>query len=287
MNGILRHKSSYLLTGVFVAIGALVLDAPVHATSRLPNIPKNEVALNTSNLCRGASRALQNFQSDFGTLLAFICSSDGQATPLLESLVANPHQGQGPISVTSVGLPVNGQNVDLIFAVALAFDGLNPVDALVGEEKHAIRSYQSASSDEDGLSMQFAFLPPEKNTGECDTKFKISQNVSITGPGAEGLGNDGKDTSIHELRLFRMYPDNFDFFISGRSLVKPTPLFAKSSVIRAFMPWPSDPRKTISVSILHFNVKNLGSEERTKNTFEKFIVSNLAELYATQSARKE
>ena len=253
-NGILRIQCTQLIIGVFVAVGSLAPHQGASASSRLPEIPKNEIEVKTENLCKGSNTALQSFQADFGELLRLICTPEGQATPLLDTLVATPYQGQGDLSLTTVGFSANGDNVDIIFAVAMAFDRLNPVDALIGEEKHAIVPYKSARGDQDGLTMNFAFLEPEKNVGECDTKFKVTQDVAITGPGARALGNDGKDKSIHELRLFRLYPNNFDFFVSGRSLIEPTPLFAKSSVIRAFMPLPSDPSKTTSVTILHLSL---------------------------------
>lgn len=237
---------------------------------------RNVLPLNGNSFCAGVTNAMKTSTQNMSEEIAAICNG-GTPTPLLAQLWASPYEGVGqPTPQTIRIVPIDEDTSEIFIAYAMRIPKKS-VQTLLGEEKHAIVPYDSGPT-EDPMKMSFKFLEPPKNTGDCDTAFTLEQLVQVR------TAVNFDDTTKHELKLYLMHPNNFDFFMAGRTLVAPSTQFKRSVVVRGFMTDPNDATKTLATTVLHFVMNSREQHERMVAAFMEFIRADMLALYNEQKS---
>ncbi len=241
----------------------------------IPPAPRNPLPLTGANFCAGVQNAMKTSKQNMAEEIALICNGNAP-TPLLASLWSAPFEGVGvPTPVNIRVVPIDEETSEILLAYSMRLPKKS-VQTLLGEEKHAVVPYDSGNNAEDPMKMSFKFLDPPANTGDCDTGFLVEQFVQVPGR--------FDDTTQHELKLYLMHPNNFDFFMAGRTLVAPSTQFKRSVVFRGFLTDPADASKTISTTILHFVMNSREQHERMVAAFMEFIRADMLALFNEQKS---
>lgn len=237
---------------------------------------RNVLPLNGNSFCAGVANAMKTAKQSMSEEIGVICNGSAP-TAMLSTLWASPYEGVGQPTPTSIRVvPIDENTSELFLAYSMRIPKKS-VQTLLGEEKHAIVPYDSGAT-QDPMKMSFKFLEPPKNTGDCDTSFTLEQLVQVR----TNVRFD--DTSKHELKLYLMHPNNWDFFMAGRTLVAPTEQFKRSVVVRGFMTDPNDPNKTIATTVLHFVMNSREQHERMTAAFMEFIRADMLALFNEQKS---
>ncbi len=233
---------------------------------------RNTLPISPATWCEGSLNALKISKQAITAELAALCTG---ATPTARfaTLINSAYTGTGEAVITPISVGMVGSDVQLFVAYAMKLNK-PAVQTLLGEEKHVPSGY-----DVGDLKIVPKFVnPPPLNTGDCDTAFYVDQYTEVNDV------IDFKETSKNELKMYRLHPNNFDFFMAARTLVAPTEQFRKAVVMRAIMADPADPKKSIAISVLNFvmNDRN-GNGDNVRATFERFIEADFLALYKSQT----
>ncbi|HET9238155.1 MAG TPA: hypothetical protein VFO10_12925 [Oligoflexus sp.] len=243
-----------------------------------------KLPITPDNFCLGAQNVLKTAKQVLTDELAVLCTGN-TATTLFKNLIAAPYAGTGTPALTQVFAPRadnNARTSEIMVAFAMRIPK-TAVNTLLVEEKHAIVPYDSEAQPPPlgnqlaNMKMSFQFMEPPKNEGDADTTFALQQTVDT-----RSVAVNFKDVSNHELRQYILHPDNFDFFMAGRTLVAPTEQFKKSVVVRGFMTDPADATKTLVVTVAHFLMNSRDQHEQLVLAFSNFLTTDVSKLYQEQ-----
>lgn len=233
---------------------------------------KNSLPITPDTFCAGIRNILSKAKQQLTAEADVICTGN-TANQLLLQLLASPYQGGGNPQVTQLQPPNPGnENVANFVTYAMRVKK-KPVATLLSEE--GIIRQTNYDNQESGfkLSLGFADVPPV-NEGDSDTSFLVIQQTF-----ADQNNVNFADTSKHDLKLYIMYPNNFEFLMAGRTLVAPTEQIKYGGVLRAVMPDPKDPEYSITVSVINFVMNGRGRNEQVQDAFNTFILSDLESSY--------
>jgi hypothetical protein len=243
-----------------------------------------KLPITPDTFCLGAQNVLKTAKQVLTDELAVLCTGN-TATTLFKNLIAAPYAGTGTPALTQVFPPRadnNAKTSEIMVAFAMRIPK-TAVNTLLVEEKHAIVPYDSEAQPPPlgnqlaNMKMSFQFMEPPKNEGDADTTFALQQTVDT-----RSVAVNFKDVSTHELRQYILHPDNFDFFMAGRTLVAPTEQFKKSVVVRGFMTDPADATKTLVVTVAHFLMNSRDQHEQLVLAFSNFLTTDVSKLYQEQ-----
>ncbi len=244
----------------------------------------NKLPITADNFCVGAQNVLKNARQVLTDELAVLCTGNTAST-LFKNLLTTPYAGTGTPALTQVFAPRednNNRTSEIMVAFAMRIPK-TAVNTLLVEEKHAIVPYDSEAqplplgNQLANMKMSFQFMDPPKNEGDADTTFALQQTVDT-----RSVAVNFKDISNHELRQYILHPDNFDFFMAGRTLVAPTEQFKKSVVVRGFMTDPADATKTLVITVAHFLMNSRDQHEQLVLAFSNFLTTDVSKLYQEQ-----
>jgi hypothetical protein len=233
--------------------------------------PKNVLALTPENFCLGFKNMFAITKQSFQDEANLICPNQVPA-PLFATLVANAYTGTGtPFIQTINNTVIDEQTIQLTVAYAMKIPK-PPVPTLLGEEKNVPTPYVG-----DPLTIRPKFGTPVPNTGDADTAFTVEQRTTVR------AAVEFDEVSVHDLKLYRMHPNNFDFFAAVRTLRTPSEQFKKAVVLRGVMRDPANANASISITVLNFVMNSRDEPERVTEAFMNFIGADLRALYAAQS----
>lgn len=231
---------------------------------------KKNLPASADVFCQGIrkvlARATQNLKAEADVLCA-----DQVATDLLTGLIAQPYTGSGTPTVRKLARAASPGTVANFLAYAIRVKK-KPVPTILAEE-NLVKSTNYAGPDGFTLALSFDTVPPE-NAGDCDTAFKVVQRTVTRNSNV-----NFDDTSKHDLKLYLMHQDNFDYLMAGRTLVQVTDQIKYSRVLRGVMPDPKDPEYSISVSVVNLVMNDRNQAERAGDAFDAFIVSDIQSTY--------
>ncbi len=246
----------------------------------IPNeIPETPEPLpsNIENFCLGLQNAAAMTQQPIIDEINMFCLN-GQASPLMASLLANPYQGEGEFRFRDPGSEDFGvilldmedednsiSHYHVAYAVKLP---KAPTVILSMEEKNITTPYDGGN-----LLINSIFLAPPINEGDAYTAFNVEQNTVVD----DNVEFD--DTSTYDLKMYKLHPNNVDMFLSARTLTTPSEQFKSAKVLRGSFADPQDPNSTYSVGILKFEMNSRDRHERLIDAFSLFVVSDLLTLY--------
>ncbi len=244
----------------------------------------NKLALTPENFCLGAQNVIKTAKQALQEQLAVICAGNSP-TALFKNLLGNPYSGTGLPTLTQVFAPREDQaarttEIQVAFAMRIP---KTSVQTLLFEEKHATVSYDSEAQAKPlgnqlaQMKMSFQFGEPPKNEGDADTTFGLQQTVDV-----RSALVTFQDVSQHELKQYILHPNNFDFFMAGRTLLSPTDQFKKSVVIRAFLPDSGDPNASLVITVAHFLMNSREQHEQLVRVFQNFLTTDVSKLYQAQ-----
>lgn len=248
------------------------VSAPTDKGLKLALPPRNSLPLTPASWCSGLLNANKITKQIYTQEAAVLCAN-GAPTPQFTALINSAYTGTGDPVITPINVGMLNGDVQLFVAYAMKLPK-PAVQALLGEEKHVPSTY-----DQDNLKITAKFVnPPPSNNGDADTAFNVEQYTEV---------NDVisfRETSKYELKMYRLHPNNFDFFMAARTLLTPTTQFRKAVVLRAIMSDPADPKKSIALSVLNFvmNDRN-GNGDNVRATFERFVEADMLALYKSQT----
>jgi hypothetical protein len=254
-----------------VVLLLLASSSALSQTAQRVKPKKNPLALTPESLCLGfknmAAITKQNFKEEADQL----CPNFLPSATLTE-LIATPYQGGNQPVLKVITSTQEGGDVRIMVAYSMSVPK-EPVEALLGEEKHVVVPYSR-----DPLTINASFGPPVRNLGDADTAFSIEQQTKVVDRVSF------EDRSVHDLKLYRLHPNNLDFFAAVRTLREPTLQFKRSVVLRGVMRDPKSPDRTVSVSLLHFLMNGRDNPDRVIEAFQAFIEDDMKTLYSEQSS---
>jgi len=276
----LRHL---LIGSLFFYFGSsLASDKPgdaVHGISNQLPTP-NVLALTPENFCLGLPNAFaitaQTFTIEANALCPGLIPSQ-----IFRELLQTPYTGQNNPGRFVRQLPssetITGNNIQIFIAYAMKVPKKG-VKALLAEETFVEKPYSEGI-----LSIASNFLPPPINNGEADTAFSIEQKTNVNRTNnPQVIFND---VSQHELRMYRLHPNNFDFFLAVRTLAARSEQFGKAVVLRGVIADAASPNdSSYIITVLNFVMNSRdtpGSNiaDGMQDTFMAFITSDMQSVY--------
>lgn len=244
------------------------------AFSLLPE--KKELPLTAATYCEGIQNVLAQTRQPIAEQAALLCNS-ATPTALLNNLLAAPYQGVGPQVFTTIRNGETGSLGQVQLTVAFAMKiNKKAVPLLLAEEPYIIASAYDQPDPHDGrFKMSYKFVTPPANANDCDTGFRVEQFSS-----RHGKKVSFDDTSLHDLKLYRMFPNNFDFLVAARTLVAPTEQFKKSVALRGVMTDPQDSDKAISVTVIDLLMNGRGRESELLEIVNGYVASDMRSVYS-------
>lgn len=256
--------------------GRASVTAQERGLALLPEI--NKLPVSTNVFCAGLQKVLPTMKQDLSKEAKVLCNG-ATATPLLNDLVSAPYAGVGVPELRTIPSSQNvGQgNIQNYVAFAIRIPK-KPVPAILAEEQLVnLTKYQNA----DGFSIALKIDPELPiNEGDCDTAFRVIQNAKSTNERAVF-----DDVSKHDLKLYRLHPDNFDYLAAGRTLITATEQIKYATILRGFMPDPADNNYTISFSVVNSVMNGRGFNDRVGASFSGFISSDVGSSYDFHAGR--
>jgi hypothetical protein len=233
---------------------------------------KNDLPISGDVFCAGLTKTLDTMKQDVKTEAAVLCSGD-KATALLNDLIATPYTGTGnpPLRQIDSAAPTGQGNVRNYVAYSIRVPKKAVPMLLAEEDLVKATTYSDSEGFKIALSMDPQLIV---NENDCDTAFRVIQYAENRNQRAAFT-----DTSKHDLKFYRLHPDNFDYLAAARTLVAPTEQIKHASIVRGFMPDPADKNFTISFSVIHSVMNGRDFEERVSSAFEGFIASDVATTY--------
>jgi hypothetical protein len=239
---------------------------------------KNDLPISGDVFCAGLAKTLGTMKQNVKTEAAVLCNGN-KATALLNDLIATPYTGTGnpPLRQIDSAAPVGQGNVRNYVAYSIRAPK-KAVPMLLAEEQ-LVKT--TKYSDSEGFTIALSMDPQLiVNENDCDTAFRVNQYAENKNERAPFT-----DNSKHDLKFYRLHPDNFDYLAAARTLVEPTGQIKHASIVRGFMPDPADKNFTISFSVVHSIMNGRDFEERVSSAFEGFIASDVATAYNFHAAK--
>ena len=237
---------------------------------------KNVLPITPDTLCAGIRAALSTAKQNLKAEADAICNDKTANVTFLEAL-ANVYQGQPNPEVLSLNVDNPGNGNVANFVVYATRIKKKPVDTILAEEGIVKQTKYKNPQNGFELALGFDNANAAVNEGDADTAFRVVQQTFAD----ENInGQVGfLDTSYHDLKLYVLYPNNFDFLMAGRTLVKPTEQIKHAGVLRAVMPDATDPNYSISISVINFLMNSRGFPQQVGAAFNTFIASDLVSTY--------
>lgn len=289
-------RSRYLKFAFLVFI-AVISSIPFHANAQVAVRPlpeKKVLPINAESFCQGMPNVLKaSIKQNAGQILSSLCN-ETNPTSLLRDLIENPYDSQQEYRFRDsgnglfVGLMPDGEFVRFAIAFSMRVSGKSAVSLLLSEET-IMRDQTYAKGDGDpAMNVRFEILKPDLKQSlldgsDGDIAFKVSQRT-VRSEGQRKFDN----TTVHDLKLYRMIENNYDFMVGIRSLAQDLstpagekPLFRKAVVIRAAITDPKDKNSAIAITLLDFEVSDQrNQEDRVENIFSSFVLRDLKRIYS-------
>ena len=270
------------MTGIARADSVKSLQVPIK--QQLPITPESFCV----GLANVAKRQKQSAEKELGQL----CSGP-TPTPLLLQLIQSPYTGGANYQFRTIALgPIAGSDyvgVNVAYSMRIKKSAL---DLILGEEG-MIKDPGYANGDgSPALNVQFKLLPPDLSQplmreNEADTAFNVTQR-SKRASGQRQFDN----LSLHNLRLYRMNKNNYDFMASIRSLANPAvdgkdAIFRRAIVVRATMVDPNDNSMGLSLTLMNFEVSDQrGQADKVEDVFAEYISRDIKAVYQYHTKNK-
>lgn len=262
------------------------------ATRPLP--PKYDLPVTPESFCQGMPNVIKSAASqNVGGALSTLCNGTTPTTTL-RTLINSPYTGQQGYNFLSTGDglfvgPIPNDNyVRFNIAYSMKIQGKNAVDLILGEEL-IIRDQDYANGDGNpNLQLKFELLKPDLKQplieeNGADIAFRVKER-SLRTARTRAFDN----TVIHDLKLYRMFENNFDFMIAVRTFFKDIstppggfPLFRKADIIKATIVDPQDKNASIGITVFNLEVYDQrGQDDRVEDIFSEFVIRDLKKIFA-------
>lgn len=260
-------------------LGIALLISEISFAQTVPLPKKNELPISTATLCSGFSPVIKATDVSFHKLIQAICPT-GIPGDLLNKLVENPYRGgsQTSSNLHWINNDTSGKYVHINFAFSISVPH-KVVDAALSDDKAIVLPYKSGA-----LNLTTRFIDPPANNGESDATLGTEQTAICR---SSRVNFDDKTT--HKMLLFKMYPDNFDFFALARILNTPTEQTRESSLMAAYMPDPKNPGHTIIINVIDYLVNNRGYPAEVSQYIESYFhwyIKENYKIHVSQSTQK-
>ena len=232
---------------------------------------------NIANFCLGLNNALETTNQDVAAEIGMFCT-DGQPSDLVQGLLSNLYQGAGDFRFGDQGSGEYGvvlldqedeNNLQSSYHVAYAMKfNKSPTVVLEMEEKNIIVPYDGGN-----LKINSVFMPTPVNQGDSYTAFNVQQRTVVD----DNVSFD--DTSVYDLKMYKLHKYNIDMFLSARTLANPSEHFKSSKVLRGSFADPKDANVTYSIGILKYEMNSREEHNRMIDTFSEFVIADLLSLY--------
>lgn len=272
---------------------SMILLSMIMATTALGQQPvrelpkKIDIPHGAESFCAGFRNVFRITKQEFSQEANILCQ-DFKPTPRLLELVANPYEGGDrpvvtiqsgtcdrvpTLCVDASGMMIQDPNYSGIIATYSMRIPLSPVDTLLGEEEHVAKPYVNRPIQE----ISSKWIDPPANLNDADTAFAVEQHTVVSG----AVNFD--DRSVHDLKLYRLYQLNADFFMAVRTLRQMTPQFKHSVVLRGVMRDPNRASSTISLTVQHMIMKNHGRHPNVVENYTIFLQRDMQALFDEQT----
>lgn len=280
------------MTLICLAFGNYSIVGMAQVAAR-PLPPKYDLPITPESFCQGMPNVLKSSASqNVGDTLSTLCNGT-TPTNTLRTLINSPYTGQQGYNFLSTGdglfvgpIP-NDDYVRFNIAYSMKIPGKNAVDLLLGEEQ-ILRDQGYANGDGNrNLQLIFEIQKPDLRQplieeNGADIAFQVKERALRTA-GTRAFDS----TALHNLKLYRMFENNFDFMISIRTYSKNIsvpvggfPLIRKANVVKAAMVDPQDKNAAISIAIFNLEVYDQrGQEDRVENIFSEFVLRDLKKIF--------
>lgn len=248
------------------SLGAVAQDLP------LP--PKNEVPINAQSFCAGFNQVYATTKQNFKKQADYLCAG-GNPSSLLNQILSNPYQGAGAPSsfLRTIAANVEGQYLRLVMGYGVRVPQ-NAVQAVLRNEKTLTLDYFGPE-----LRVMPRMIRPARNEREAEATLGSELIASCK---ADTIRFD--DVTRYHINLYKMYPNNYDFFLVVRTLVQPTLQTKESTMLVGVMPDPQNPAYSIVITALEFLLHNRDHPERVRPIIENYILWYMQKVYETQTA---
>ncbi|MFW7377790.1 MAG: hypothetical protein ACOH5I_03140 [Oligoflexus sp.] len=129
----------------------------------------------------------------------------------------------------------------------------------------------------DVLKIDSSFLPAPANNGDADISFTVEQ---VTNVNHERVMFN--DVFRHELRMYRLHPNNFDFLLAARTLATPSEQFRKAVVLKGVIADEASPKDSAYlITVFNFIMNDREEDDGVEETFLEFIMRDMQSIYQT------
>ena len=256
---------------------------------------KNELPVTLESFCAGVPNVTAITKQQIEDEIAVFCDAGNNPTQTLRDLAATPYEGVGIaedfviVLPSAQDIPASKMNLNIAYAIRIK---KSAAKALIAEEPNALVPYAS-NSGLTSLSIGTKFITPSKNEGDADTTFAVEQTVDVLRLGIISF----KDISTHTLSMYRIQPNNLDFFLAARTLDTSETVdfngngpngskqFDKANVVRGVMTDPNDPTTTLIFSTINIVMNSRSDEtdsliyEGMGDAFTSFLNQSLVDAY--------
>ncbi|SMF08476.1 hypothetical protein [Pseudobacteriovorax antillogorgiicola] len=227
------------------------------------------------NLCMGLTELLNKTKQDFANEVAILCPN-GLPSEDLQRMMDNPYQGSGNVDNFIRNLDRDDLNNDemqvkFYYGIKMTKD---IVKTVIKEEPIAVLPYNGSV-----LKIQNAFMEPPKNLGDSNSAFLVQQFIDVNNERRDVKFND---TSLHDLKVYQLFPDNFNFFLAARTQVEVTEQFKRSVVLKAFLTDPQNPNMVYGFNLVNMVMNDRGGgnvEDGQRDEFMQFFEISIRESY--------
>jgi hypothetical protein len=246
---------------------------------------KQKLPITAESFCKGAEYVLKRQRQGAEKEMAQLCNG-ATPTELLKDLIRSPYSGGDNYRFRTINLaPISSSSyvsVNVAYSMRVK---KSAVDLLLAEEG-MIKDQTYANGDgASELNVAVKLLPVDLSkaplpNSEADTAFSMIQR-STRRSGQRQFDN----VSSHDLRLYRMNPDNYDFMMSIRSLNNPAvdgrdAIFRHGIVIRAAMTDPNDSSSGISITLVNFEVSDQRNQDaKVEDVFASYMNRDIRAVY--------
>lgn len=260
---------------------------------------RNDLPISAESFCKGMPTVVQaSAKQNANEALSSLCQGTNP-TQLLRDLITEPYNGGGTPTFKDRGDGLGREEfsgtryVRFNVAFSMRIPGKRAVDLLLAEEALMRDPTYARGSRDSALSIQYDVLRPDLEQpllkeNEGDIAFRVLQRTLRTG-GRRQFNN----LTEHDLKLFRMFDNNFDFMVAVRSLNRDRSsqsetraLFNKAIVIRAAITDPNDKKSAIMMTILNFEVYDQqDQDDAVIRIFSNYITKDIQAIYNFHTKR--
>lgn len=245
---------------------------------------ENKLPLTLNSFCSGVPNVMAITTQNISQELSVLCN--GQTpTATFQEIFSNPYTGDDDPRDFMVDVPppadLEGELIQLYVAYAVKVPK-KAVSTLISEEPIALIPYAEGI-----LKITPTFMEPPENLGDADTSFLVQQVTDVNRQNnPEVIFND---VSVHRLNMYRLHPDNFDYFLAARTLTAETEQFKVSNIVRGVMSDPVNPDNSSYVfTVLNVIMNSRGDPNGNvgngmRDTFFDFFETSISDAFAAQT----